>query len=89
MRTLRATTKQAQRFINAYNISDATSLDELYRKPSYNKINAYNWCLEQFAKENGKGFRITGAGTFTFSVAWMTDAGLRVETAQNSYLITL
>lgn len=88
MRTLKATTKRAQYFIDAHRMSSDLELYDVYNKPSQAKLSAFNWCREQCAKEGGKYFRVISAGTFTFSVGWYTEEGLRVETAQNSYLIT-
>lgn len=87
MQTIKKETKRGQRFICAYQNSDSIELCEVYKRPSVAKRLAYNWCLNQCQKEGGERFRIISSGIFTFSVAWMTEEGLRVETAQNSFLI--
>lgn len=87
MQTIKKETKRGQRFICAYQNSDTIELCEVYKRPSVAKKQAFNWCLSQCRKEDGERFRIISSGIFTFSVAWMTRNGLRVETAQNSFLI--
>lgn len=87
MKTINKNTKQGQRFFNAYNYSTISTITEAYQKPSCRKYNAFRQCFEQYLKENGRGLRITGYNCMFFSVAWMTDDGLRVETPSYSYLI--
>lgn len=87
MKTINKNTKKAQSFINAYNYSNISTLEGAYKKPSCRKYSAFSRCVEQYLKENGQRLRIIGFNCFLFSVAWMTDKGLRVETAGSSYLI--
>ena len=87
MQTINKETKRGQRFIYAYRSSDKFDLYEVYKRPSEAKRQAYNWCMNQCQNEDGERFRIISSGIFTFSVAWMTKEGLRVETAHNSFLI--
>ena len=71
---------------NAMN-NEGYSLREVYDNYSAAKENAYNYCLGLCAKENGYNFRIISHNTFSFSVAWETENGTRIETSNNSYLI--
>jgi len=87
MITLRKETKRGSEFINAHKMSKFSDIYEAYGRPSSAKCSAFRRCVEMCNKENGRCLRITGAGSFFFSVAWLTDDGLRVETAYNSYLI--
>lgn len=87
MQTINKETKRGQRFIYAYQNINTVELCEVYKCPSVAKKQAFNWCLNQCRKEDGEKFRIISSGIFTFSVAWETKEGLRVETAQNSFLI--
>lgn len=87
METIKATTKRGINFVNAYRVSRATELSDVYGRYSYEKARAYKWCREQMAKENGECFRIISAGCFFFTVGWVTDEGLRIETAKGSYIV--
>lgn len=87
MKTLNATTKKAAQFIHAYNNSNAGTLSQVYGRYSAEKARAERDCLSKMVNENGNGFRIISANTFCFSCGWMTAAGLRIETACNSFVI--
>lgn len=87
METIKATTKRGLSFINSFKASTATELSDVYSRPSWEKQKAYKWCREQMAKEGGRCFRVISAGCFFFSVAWVTEEGLRVETAKGSYIV--
>lgn len=87
MKTLNNTTKAAARFINGYFDSRKYSLSDCYGRYSFEKARAERWCKDQMTKENGYEFRIISFNTFGFSCGWLTAAGLRIETPQNSYFI--
>lgn len=87
MKTINNTTKTAQRFVNAYNRSTASTLADVYGRYSTEKSRAEYFCRQRMQNENGDGFRIISYNTFGFSCGWQTADGLRVETACNSYLI--
>lgn len=87
METIKKTTKRGAGFMNAYRASSATELSDVYGSYSCDKARAYRQCREWCDKENGECFRIISAGSFFFSVGWLTADGLRVETAKSSYLI--
>lgn len=87
MQTINKETKRGKSFIMAFADSSAKELRDVYGRWSDEKQNAYNDCKSMCDKENGSQFCIISAGRFAFSVGWVTDEGLRVETAKGSYLI--
>ena len=87
METINATTKRGTAFINAYNRSDRGSLRECYSNYSSAKARAERDCIEKMHRENGVGFKILGFNSSFFTCGWMTDEGLRIETACGSYLV--
>ena len=87
MKTINNTTKQAERYINAYNRSDVYSLNQAYGKPSTEKTRADYSCRMMMQKEGGHGYKIISYNTFQFSVAWIAGNTLRIETATNSFVI--
>lgn len=89
MSKIRFESKRGQMMLSAYRRSEAMELRDVYVKCSFNKEQAFERCEEMCKREGGRGLRITGANCHRFSVGWMTDKGLRVETACNSYLIVM
>lgn len=87
MTTIKASTKKGQTMLNNAKNHEGVYLWQVYGNASRAKENAWEWCFEQFTKENGRNFRIISHNTFAFSVAWETEEGTRIETANNSYLI--
>ncbi len=87
MQTINKETKRGKSFIMAFANSSAKVLRDVYKRFSNKKQNAYDNCCLKCDKENGSQFCIISAGRYTFSVGWLTDDGLRVETAKGSYLI--
>ena len=87
MKSIKNTTKQAERYINAYNRSDIYSLNQAYGKPSTEKTRADYSCRMMMQKEGGHGYKIISYNTFQFSVAWIAGNALRIETAYNSFII--
>lgn len=87
MKTIGKNSKLGQRYLWAYEHSTMHSLFDAYKKPSARKIRASINCWLQCAAEKGDNYKITAAGSFTFTAAWQTAQGLRVETAYNSYII--
>lgn len=88
MKTIKAHTKQGQRFTTSYNRATAASLAECYNRPSTEKTMADYFCRLQMIKDGGNGYKVISYNTFTFSVAWRVPQGLRIETSCNSYLVT-
>lgn len=87
MKTLNNNTKQAERYINAYNCSDIYSLNEAYGKPSTAKTRADHNCRMMMQEEGGHGYKIIEHSRNFFTVAWIAGNALRIETASNSFII--
>ena len=87
MKTINNNTKQAERYINAYNSSDIYSLNQAYGKPSTEKTRADYSCRMMMQQEGGHGYKIISYNTFQFSAAWISGNSLRIETACNSFII--
>ena len=90
MKKMTIKSKQAQRWLAAYNAATYYDVTQVYANPSSAKIEADYECWQKCQREEGLGYRIISATTHCFTVAWMTyGRNLRVETAFNSYLIKL
>ena len=87
MKTIKNTTKQAERYINAYNRSDIYSLNQAYTNPSTEKTRADYSCRMMMQEEGGHGYKIIGYNCNFFTVAWIAGSALRIETAYNSFII--
>ena len=87
MKTINNNTKQAERYINAYNRSDIYSLNQAYVKPSTRKTRADYNCRIMMESEGGHGYKIIAHGSSFFTVAWIAGNALRIETANNSFII--
>lgn len=62
-------------------------LNQVYDKWSDAKQKAWDRCYKMCIAEGGEEFGIVSHNTFGFSVSWFTEAGMRMETPQNSYLV--
>ena len=87
MKTINNNTKQAERYISAYNHSNIYSLNQAYGKPSTEKTRADYNCRMMMQEEGGHGYKIISYNTFQFSAAWIAGNALRIETACNSFVI--
>ena len=87
MKTINNNTKQAERYINAYNRSNMYDLQDAYIKPSTRKTRADYNCRMMMQSEGGHGYKIIGYNGFYFTVAWIAGKDLRIETAANSFVI--
>ena len=87
MKTINNNTKQAERYINAYNRSDIYSLNQAYGKPSTAKTRADYNCRMMMQSEGGHNYKIIGYNSSFFTVAWIAGKDLRIETAANSFVI--
>ena len=87
MKTINNNTKQAERYINAYNCSSIFTLREAYANPSTAKTRADYNCRMMMESEGGHGYKIIGYNGFRFTVAWIAGNALRIETAYNSIVI--
>lgn len=84
---IKSTTKKGQNMISKAHNFEGYTLNEVYGTYSPAKFNAYRYCIEKCAAENGHNFHICSHNTFGFSVAWETAQGVRIETPQNSYFV--
>ena len=87
MKTINNNTKQAERYINAYNRSSIFTLREAYANPSTAKTRADYSCRMMMQEEGGHGYKIIGYNCNFFTVAWIVGDALRIETASNSFVI--
>ena len=87
MKTINNNTKQAERYINAYNRSSMYDLQDAYTNPSTEKTRADYSCRMKMQEEGGHGYKIISYNTFQFSAAWISGNSLRIETACNSFVI--
>ena len=87
MKTINNNTKQAKRYIDAYNRSDIFTLREAYANPSTAKTRADYNCRMMMQSEGGHGYKIIAYNCNFFTVAWIAGKDLRIETAYNSFII--
>lgn len=87
MKTIKNNTKQAERYINAYNRSSIFTLREAYATPSTEKTRADHSCRMMMQEEGGHGYKIIAHSCYLFTVAWIAGNALRIETAYNSFVI--
>ena len=87
MKTLNNNTKQAERYIDAYNRSSMYDLQDAYVKPSTRKTRADYNCRMMMQSEGGHNYKIIGYNSSFFTVAWIAGKNLRIETAANSFVI--
>ena len=87
MKTINNNTKQAERYINAYNRSSIFTLREAYANPSTAKTRADYNCRMMMQSEGGHGYKIIGYNCNYFTAAWISGDTLRVETFANSFEI--
>ena len=87
MTTIKSTTKKGMAMLENARAYQGTELREIYSSYSTAKAQALEHCKELCNNENGNNFRIISHNCNTFSVAWETEKGTRIETAYNSYLI--
>ena len=87
MKTINNNTKQAERYISAYNHSNIYSLNQAYGKPSTEKTRADYNCRMMMQSEGGHNYKIIGYNSRLFTVAWIAGNALRIETAYNSFII--
>ena len=87
MKTINNNTKQAKRYIDAYNRSEIYYLNQAYEKPSTAKTRADYECRMMMQEEGGHGYKIINYCRNFFTVAWIAGNALRVETASNSFII--
>ena len=87
MKTINNNTKQAKRYIDAYNRSEIYSLNQAYGKANTEKTRADYSCRMMMQSEGGHGYKIIRYNCYFFTVAWIAGKDLRIETAYNSFVI--
>lgn len=87
MKTINNNTKQAERYINAYNRSEIFTLNQAYKTPSTRKTRADYNCRLLMQSEGGHGYKIISYNSSVFTVAWIAGNALRIKTAANSFII--
>lgn len=87
MTIININTKRGQAMNEKARTNYGTKLEDIYKKYSNEKRRAMAYCKEVCLAENGKNFRIISHNLMKFSVAWETTDGLRIETAEHSYLV--
>ena len=87
MKTINNNTKQAERYISAYNHSNIYSLNQAYGRPSTEKTRADYNCRMMMQEEGGYGYKIISHTHNFFTAAWIAGNALRIETAYNSFII--
>ena len=82
-------TKAQKGMVETYNRAYATTINQLYSKPSYAKQSAEEYCLRKCQEFKGYRIRFYSANTWQFSCGFMWNDGkhehLHVETARNTY----
>ena len=87
MKRIKKSSKAGSSYLYRYEHAEATSVEQFYKRPSSAKVCAEKECLKKMFTENGEGYKILSGNTFTFTAAWRTADGLRIETCANSFLI--
>lgn len=87
MTIIKGSTKKGQNMLKTACNNEGVNLWEVYETCSRAKQNSFNQCKAMCNAENGTDFHICSHNTFSYSVAWEVENGMRMETAQNSYLI--
>ena len=80
--------KRGKCYAYLYERSTWRTLFDAYKKPSDRKMQADRYCQGLCRKEQGYGYKIISANTFSFIAAWLTPTGdLRIKTPSNSYIV--
>ena len=87
MKTINNNTKQAERYINAYNRRSMYNLQDAHLEPSTRKTRVDYNCRMMMQSEGGHNYKIIGYNSSFFTVAWIAGNALRIETAYNSFII--
>lgn len=87
MTIIKGTTKKGQTMIRNASNYEGVYLWQVYDSFSPAKKRAWDYCYDCFVSEHGEAFSIISHNTFGFSVSWVVENGVRIETPKNSYLI--
>lgn len=90
MRKVRIETSLGNKLYCISRHNEGKYLSDVYSHYSQAKLTAWNRCYQEYLRdETASGFRICSHNVYGFTVAWETDLGVRLETKDNSYLITM
>lgn len=88
MKFIKGSSKKGQSLIASADRYEGTTLADIYKSYSAEKLKEYNRCRRICIEEGGKDFHITGHNTYTFDVAWVRPNGdIRIETKCSSYAV--
>ena len=87
MKTISIHSKKGMQYINAYERSKATCLHDVYKNPSYNKMQAYYDCMEDAENHGAENMRIISHNCNFFSCAAKSKYGLIVYTPSQNYIV--
>lgn len=87
MKRIKKSSKAGSLYLYKYERAKTTSVKQFYKRPSSAKVMAEEACLCRMRQEHGENYKIIGGNTCSFTAAWRTTKGLRVETRVNSYLV--
>lgn len=87
MKRVKATTKNGQHFISAYQTATSHSVKEYYKNASYRKVSAENSILRSIGEAFRHTYRVLSGNSSFFTAAYKTDEGLVIETPANTYLV--
>ena len=88
-KVLKPNTKAYNHYINAYLASSITCLEDCYSKFSYRKERAYYAICEEMQLYNGHDMRILFYNSFFFTIGYIVDDELLIETASSTYILPL
>lgn len=87
MKRIKKSSKAGSWYLYMYEHAKATSIKQFYKQPSSAKVVAEEKCLCRMRQEHGEDYKILSGNLYSFTAAWRTTEGLRVETRINSYLV--
>ena len=87
MKRIKKSSKTGSLYLYTYERAKVTSVKQFYKQPSSAKVAAEKACLCIMKQEQGEDYKILNSNQYSFTAAWKTTEGLRVETRTNSYLV--
>lgn len=80
--------KAGQAVIESASRWKGNNLQQVYGRWSDEKQQAYDEVWDMFCNSsNGTAFSICSASTYSFSVSWVSDAGIHLVTKDTAYLV--
>ena len=88
MQVVKKETAKGKRLLTSALRYEGVYLNQVYDSWSYAKEKAWDYCYKLFCDDpTATEFSICSHNSFTFSCSWICEEGVRLETANNSYLI--